>query len=286
MDPAVSQATGDDAPRCAPTDRFGAFLTSRGHGTEGRVGAVFLSFVMLGLAILIVYATVTSSKANSLMYVAGPVMSVLFAVASVSVLIGGFRSWDFYERGLVREGPRHRMEIPFLDVRWMEYQSVRHYHNGAYTGTQLTLKLGLANGSKLTINFKHKERGKGFLARRIEGTDEMEQVRDAIAVCIAEDLELLFEAGKPVEWGRFATLTRDGVAVLRGKRRGTTVRWSDLREFWEKNNKLWIAARGEPKSFVGIPITGRNFYPCLLLFERVSTERVGQPIRRPESATA
>jgi hypothetical protein len=216
--------SGDDLPRCAPADSFGNFLTSRGHGTKGRVGVVFGSLFMLGVAALIVCGTITSSKANSLMYVVGPVMSVLFAIAGVAVLIGGFRSWDFYERGLVREGPRHRIEIPYLDARWMEYQAVRHYHNGAYTGTHLTLKLGLANGSKLTINFKHKERAKGFFRTRFEGQDEMEQVRDAIAACIVEDLELLFEAGKPVDWARFATLTPDGVAVLRGKRRGTTVR--------------------------------------------------------------
>lgn len=282
IEPVVPQATDDDAPRCATTDRFGEFLTSRGHGVRGRVGAVMAALFMGGFGVAMVAAGVVNAKASPWMLVAGPVMGLLFVYAGVVIVIGGFRSWDFYERGLVREGPRHRLELPYLDVRWMQYQSVRQYHNGAYAGTQLTMKLGLANGSKLVVNFRHKERAKGFFRRRFEGQDEMEQVRDAVALCVAADLRLLLDAGKEIEWGGWSALTQSGIKVTRGKRRGTQFAWPSLREFWTKNNRLWIAAQGEPKSFVGIPISARNFYPGLLLFERLCEERIGRSIRRPE----
>lgn len=282
IEPGVPHATADDAPRCAPTDRFGEFLTSRGHGVGGRVGAVLAGLFMGGFGIAMAAVGIVNASSSPWLLVAGPVMGLLLVYAGVAIVIGGFRSWDFYERGLVREGPRHRLELPFLDVRWMEYQSVRQYHNGAYAGTQLTMKLGLANGSKLVISFRHKERAKGLFRTRFEGQDEMEQVRDAIALCVAADLRLLLDAGKEIDWGGFSTLVPSGIKVARGKRRGTQFAWPNLREFWIKNNRLWIAAQGEPKSFVGIPITARNFYPGLLLFERLCEERIGRSIRRPE----
>ena len=148
---------------------------------RGRLGAVAAALFMSGFGAAMVAAGIVNAKASPWMLVAGPVMGLLFLYAGVVIVIGGFRSWDFYERGLVREGPRHRLELAYLDVRWMEYQSVRQYHNGAYAGTQLTMKLGLVNGSKLVINFRHKERAKGFFRNSFEGKDEMEQVGEAVA---------------------------------------------------------------------------------------------------------
>lgn len=272
----------DDCLRCVPTDRFGSFLTSRGHNAIGRLALTLGSLLALACAVGVGSWAFLNAKSDPWMLLVGPTLGGMFFYLAVTTVIGGFRSWDFYELGLVRQGPRHRLEISYRDVRWMEYRAFRIYSRGAYAGTYLTLKLGVADGSKLVLNAKHKERGSGFLWRRIEGRDEIEDVRDVIAACVASDLRLMLEAGKLVDWAGYATLSREGVLATKGRWSGDLARWSDLGEFWQTNNRLWIAAQGGARTFCGIPTAGRNFYPCKMVFEEMIKDHLGGSARRQE----
>jgi len=272
----------DNLPQCAGTDRFGDFLTSRGHDAKGRLALTLGALLALACDVGVGSWAVLNAKNDPWMLLVGPMLAGLFLYLAVTTVLGGFRSWDFYEHGLVRQGPRHRLEIPYRDVRWMEYRAFRIYSRGAYAGTYLTLKLGVADGSKLVLNAKHKERGSGFLWRRIEGRDEIEEVRDVIAACVASDLRLMLQAGKLVDWAGYATLSREGVLVTKGRWRGDLARWSDLGEFWQTNNRLWIAAQGGAKTFCGIPTAGRNFFPCKMVFEEMIKDHLGGSARRQE----
>lgn len=195
-------------------------------------------------------------------------------------------SYDFYEQGLIRKGPRSTDEFAYEEIERFSYNLVRHYHNGVYTGTLLNLKLWMEDGRKFTYGGKHKERRKGFIKRHFEGEDEMDIVREAIEIHVAERVEKELESAGGFEWCKVARVSRSGVTPAAGKRKGTLVTWNEIKEVWMKNGHLHIAAHGDKKSFVSIPSAAVNFFPCMRVFGRLAENANGQSIpKRQEENT-
>ncbi|MBS0189432.1 MAG: hypothetical protein JSS51_15320 [Planctomycetes bacterium] len=286
-DPSAATPTPDALPRCGtPSRDYGEFLTSRGRSGAGfYLRAIFMLVVGLFGAALLVFAffappprNATGTSSGVPMFIVGSIMLAAAAHECFKLLY----SYDFYEQGLIRAGPRRTEEFAYEEIERFKYSLVRHYHNGVYTGTLMTLKLWMEDGRKFSYGGKHKERRKGFIKRHFEGEDEMDIVREAIEIHVAERIEEELDQTGAFDWCKAATVSRAGVTPAGGKRKGTLVAWAELREIWMNNGHLHLAARGDKKSFVAIPSAGVNFFPCMRVFGRLAEEARGQSIPKRE----
>lgn len=285
--PSIEKPSPDALPRCGtPSRDYGEFVTSRGTSGSGFFLRVLFVLVvgLVGAGLIIggFFAPPppkpTSSPQWLPLFIVGAIMVGAAVYESFKILY----SYDFYEQGLIRKGPRRTDEFAYEQVERFMYNLVRHYHNGVYTGTLMTLKLWMEDGRKFSYGGKHKERRKGFLKRHFEGEDEMDIVREAIEIHVAERIEKALEATGEFEWCKVAGVSRSGVTPRSGKRKGTLVPWGELKEVWMKNGHLHLAAIGDKKSFVSIPSAGVNFFPCMRVFGRLAEQARGQSVPKRE----
>ncbi|MBS0189705.1 MAG: hypothetical protein U0573_08350 [Phycisphaerales bacterium] len=278
----------DAFPRCGePSRDYGEFVTSRGTQGSGFYLQVFFILVLslFGIGLITVgFFPPASTKSTTPpdpvpMFIVG---TILFAGAVYQALKLLY-SYDFYEQGLIRKGPRRTDEFAYDKVERVSYNLVRQYHNGVYTGTQLNLKLWMEDGRKFSFGGRHKERRKGFIKRHFEGEDEMDIVREAIEIHVAERIETQLQNSGEFDWCNAASVSRAGVTARTGKRKASLVPWPDLTEVLMKNGHLHLFARGDKKSFLSIPSAGVNFFPCLRVFCRLAEEARGQSVPTRES---
>lgn len=277
----------DSLPRCGtPSRDFGEFFTSRGTSGFGfYLRVLFIVVVSLcgaGLIALAFFLPATPKPARAPSWLPSFIIGAVMLGAAAYECFKILYSYDFYEQGLIRKGPRGTDEFAYDAVERFSYNLVRHYHNGVYTGTLMNLKLWMDDGRKFSYGGKHKERRRGFFKRRFEGEDEMDIVREAIEIHVAERVEKALQQTGEFEWCNAASVSRAGVTPRVGKRKGTLVAWNELNEVWTKNGHLHLAAVGDKKSFVSIPSAGLNFFPCMRVFSRLAEEARGKSIPKRE----
>ncbi|MBX3390271.1 MAG: phage holin family protein [Phycisphaeraceae bacterium] len=282
-----AKISADDTPRCGVPGRdFGEFITSRGVSGAGfyarLVFAVIAALFGVGLMTLGFFLPASSKSPNTPSWLPSVLIGAVFLGAALLSAFKILYSYDFYESGLVRKGPRRTDEFAYEEVDRFMYNLVRHYHNGVYTGTIMTVAMWMEDGRKFSYGGKHKEKRKGFLKSRFEGEDEMDFVREAIEIHVAERIEKeLAERGR-FEWCKSAEVSRDGITPKRGKRKQTLVRWSELSQVWMHNGHMHIAAAGEKKSFIAVPSAGVNFFPCARVFARLAEDARGEGVPKRE----
>lgn len=285
--PSIEKPSPDAQPRCGtPSRDYGEFVTSRGAVGRGfylRVLFILLvGLVGLGLIVAGFFAPPPPQPTRSPQWLPLVIVGAIMLGAAVYECFKILYAYDFYEQGLIRKGPRRTDEFAYEEVERFTYNLVRHYHNGVYTGTLMTLKLWMEDGRKFSYGGKHKERRKGFLKRRFEGEDEMDIVREAIEIHVAERIEKTLEETGEFDWCKGASISRAGVTPRVGKRKGTLVPWGELKEVWMKSGHLHLAALGDEKSFVAIPSAGINFFPCTRVFGRLAEQARGQSVPKRE----
>ncbi len=215
----------------------------------------------------------------------------------MAVLMGGLAYFflrrimiacDFYESGVVLRAWRRTSEYPYADVEWFIYNLVRQYHNGIYAGTSLTLKMKMDDSHTFSYSGTHKEKKKGILFKsRFEGEDEMDLVREAIEIHVAERVEQELAQNGQVDWCGCAKLKSDGLVPARGKKKGTLVPWNEMGAMWYKNGQFSISsAAEEKKGFITIPVMGRNFFACQRVFGRLAEPAVGKEMQAAEQQAA
>src|SRR6185436_4840300 len=93
--------------------------------------------------------------------------------------------------------------LPYAQVATFSYSATRHYHNGAYVGTHLSMKF---------------EPIAGFGAPRIQygasvqvADDDLDELRDFISRQLAERMAQQLSTGTPVPWTSNLVFTREGI---------------------------------------------------------------------------
>jgi hypothetical protein len=195
----------------------------------------------------------------------GAVVGVVGLAVAYGALHAARARFRCHERGLVKRSPLGERVMRYADLEQLSYGAVRHYHNGVYTGTHISMSFACADGKPIRY---------GAQTRGSEA--DLEMLRDQVAGMIARRLyERVGQAGE-VPWTGKARLSPKGVHYRRKKLLGTGEEAlagfdQGLRHSIE-SGFFHLFVPGEKKSVLDLPCSGANFYPGFLLFKQLATE--------------
>ncbi len=128
------------------------------------------------------------------------VVSLLFALGAVTQRYMVFRC---HERGVFRGSIFGEKLLPYANVASFTYSATKHYHNGAYVGTQLSMKFEpLAGSGAKAISYG---------ASVQVADDDLEELRDFISRQLADRMAEQLSTGQPVQWTANLVFQREGI---------------------------------------------------------------------------
>ncbi len=253
------------AKRCegkeAKVAGLGRILFSRGSSTAIKVAAVLLLPTILpGIA-----AGVAEGGSPSLM-VPGLCAGLVIAAAGIGYV---FRvRIQVFEAGVRKRGLIATRELRFSEVVGFTQNGVRHYYNGAYTGTSHSMSFDPIEGKPI----KHSWRTQG-------SDEEMDRLREHVSRVVATTLEKLLERSEWVAWSGAVQLTREGIryrkAKLIGQGEQAFIGYESVR-YAISEGTLHVFGPGSDKAVFTLPCASHNFFPGLALMERLASKKVQQ----------
>lgn len=127
-------------------------------------------------------------------------VSVLFALGAVVQRYMVFRC---HERGVFKANLLGEILLPYASVASFTYSATKHYHNGAYVGTQLVMKFEPLTGSGAPAI--------SYGASVQVADDDLEELRDFISRQLADRMAEQLSTGQPVQWTANLVFLREGI---------------------------------------------------------------------------
>jgi hypothetical protein len=251
-----------------PAEGLGRVIFER-KPKPSTIGALFVFFVLCDLiGLLLVVAG----------FVAGEIVAVLVGaglwVIAVGLLFGwlharraAFRchEWGVYQRGLGSE-----RQLRYTDVGSFTYGATRHFYNGAYTGTSLSMVFKPLEKDAQPISYS-------ATLRHLD--DELENLREHVAKVVAVRLYKRFKAGEPITWTKNLRLVQEGLehrpTGFLGRKDPVLHRFEDITNFDIQEGFLHVWIKGKEKSVVQEACSEANFYPGFFLMVTAYQDRHG-----------
>ncbi len=202
---------------------------------------------------------------------------VLLTVGPVLAIVGLFLAYSAFrchERGVFKATLIAQQTLRYDDIGSFQFSAIRHYHRGAYTGTQLSMRFRpIALDRGLPILY----------TTRIKGEDDdLDRLRDHISRMIAARMFEELHAGRTVVWTRNLEFAPDGIryrpsGFLRRKE-PQLLRYADYGGYDLKQGVFHLFARGLAKAIMTEQAAADNFYPgfflLLMLLHQPAVEQV------------
>ncbi len=222
------------------------------------VGTVFAVGLFIGgAAALYFYITGVPNDRPPLGLAVG--LHVGAAVLAAALWFGRQNVLRCHARGVCRVRNGKATEMRYDEVKVFTYSATRHYHNGAYTGTALTMAFESVQGHKLEY------------ATTVKNADaELDNLREHVGRVVASGMKRRLEAGKVVAWTDRVAFDPDGLDIggkagLFGKGDDLFVEWADVADFTLDQGKFALFARGRPKAVYETTVNTPNFFPGFFL---------------------
>lgn len=162
-----------------------------------------------------------------------------------------------HEYGVYQRSFFGEKKLLYSEVEAFTYSATRHYHNGAYVGTNLKLSfLPMPNLGKPKLVY----------STSVKNVDNsLDQMRDEIAGMIAGRLYREVQAGTPTKWTDALVLEpqqlRYTVPAMFGKNPPQTIPYQQITGHTVDQGTLSLFQRGKPKPFMTESISAKNFFP-------------------------
>jgi len=201
-------------------------------------------------------------------------------VAGIGIFLGlvgmwlGLSAFRCHEYGVWKKTPLGARWLRYDEMGRFQYTAVKHYHHGAYMGTQITMRfVPQAKGAK---TFKYSTRTKG-------DDDDLERLRDSVSQTLALRMADKFSAGEIVSWTKNMEFTPDGIRyraigfVVR--KAAEVLRWEDYLRWEMSRGTIRLFARGLKKAVMTEQASAENFWPGLYFLQRlIQQERQGETL--------
>ncbi len=191
-------------------------------------------------------------------------------IAILTVLLVGVSYYTlssqrlFYERGLRIRTAFGSRSLLYSDVARFTWAATRQFINGVYTGTAIHAKLVPDSGTPIRLGFS-------------SGTSDenaLELLRQQIAIAVADRLEAAFNRGERVQWSADAVFFQDHLEHRPPKMIGkAAMRKSGYKDlaFRMENGTFYLVTPDDDKPSLEIPAATENFWPGMILLERLAT---------------
>jgi hypothetical protein len=219
-----------------------------------------VGLLVLGVVFLFVAAVVAAGGGvEALAWAAGALtLAGCFLGGSFYSLRTIFRCHQFgvYKRGLFGE-----RSLRYADVAVFSYSAVRHFHNGAYTGT--IFRLGF---EPVPERASHRITHSVTLPH---ADQELEGLRDQVSRMIAARMSRQLAAQEPVRWTPHLRFVPDGIeyrpAGFFGRREPVVVPFREIYSYQIHQGTFFLWVRGQKKALVREAMTQPNFFPGFYL---------------------
>jgi hypothetical protein len=251
-----SRLKEDDAANEPPKDGLGRILFQRKSSIGTVVGVAVLGVILpiVGIAFVLFPVATEMFIAGVVMIIAGP----LLVLAAYSLLRSNFRchEWGVYQRTMTAE-----KRLLYSEVASFTHSATRHYHNGAYTGTQLSMTFVPLPGAKSgTIQY-------GTQVRNEDA--DLDGLRDFVSKVIAGRMGRELSEGRLVPWTKSMTFRPDGIEYTPGgffgKKPSQFLPHAEYGGWNMDQGVFYLFQRGQPKAVMSVQSSEANFYPGFFL---------------------
>ncbi len=248
LEPYISKQTADGPPQSG----LGRVLFNRKSTKTAAVGCYLASAIcLLGGIPLILFG----------LREPGAMVAGVIAVLLVPVFI--LCGWHFtvaqfrcHEWGVFQAGMFGQQQLLYKDVAWFSYNAVRHFHNGVYTGTALSLKFDPMPGAGAPIAYSTSVQG---------ADDDIEKLKDFISRVIAGQMHERLAAGEEVRWTNNLTFRPDGIvyrpAGWVGRKEPAFLPFEQYGGYNLDQGVFYLFAKGTPKAVMTENFSEANFFP-------------------------
>jgi hypothetical protein len=185
------------------------------------------------------------------------------------VFLGGLAYWLAYtifrchELGVWRKTPFGQRSLRYADVGRYQYSAIRHYHNGAYVGTQVTMRfVPLPEIGAKPMKYTARTKGED---------DDLDRLRDSISNVIALRLARQFQSGQTVPWTANLEFTPDGIRYRPQKwflrQPPLLLPFANYAGYELKGAVFYLFARDSKKAILTEQAAAENFYPGFFLLQ-------------------
>lgn len=191
--------SADERREAPSTTGLGRILFERKPGAVGI--ALCAIFGIVAFVAGFILLAVNWPKVEGILFLGiALVVSVLFALGAVTQRYMVFRC---HERGVFKGNLFGEKLLPYASVASFTYSATKHYHNGAYVGTQLAMKFEPIAGSGAPAI--------SYGATVQVADDDLEELRDFISRQLADRMAEQLSTGQPVHWTANLVFLREGI---------------------------------------------------------------------------
>lgn len=264
----------------APSEDFGEYLVSCRRGWAVRIvqSLLVLMFAALGgwMIYLCIAGLVRGGWGNAVFPLA---IAVVCGMIAWFFTLHIYVTMDFYENGMVWRSLLRRGAIRFEGATRLDYNVIRSYSHGVYTGSVVTFAIYAADGRKFRWlgGYKEKPRGLAFtiFGSTFESDDPMDIAREAMSIHVADVLTRLIEEGSEVEWSKEAVIDAGGIVPRGLLGRQDRIAWSEIAGMSFRGNTCLVETMLSEKAALTVQCKGRNFWPGMKVVRRRTERTVG-----------
>jgi hypothetical protein len=222
------------------------------------IGVALCAFFSAGAAVggVVALGANAGKIEGVLLLLAGLGVSALFAVAAVAQRFMVFRC---HERGVYKASLLGQRLLPYASVATFTYSATKHYHNGAYVGTQLSMKFEpLAGSGAPKISY-------GASVNLAD--DDLEELRDFISRQLADRMAEHLSTGQPVQWTPNLVFTREGIQYRPagmlgiGRKEPHFLPYDAYGGCNVNEGTFYLFVKGNNSAVMTEPCSAANFYP-------------------------
>jgi hypothetical protein len=242
------------APATPPEGGLGRVIFERRSRRGTFTFLVVLACFLLFVTVMLLLAGLTVGPEPVLWGLGLGAGAVASFVGALQVRCARFRCHQYgvYKAGLLGE-----RSLRYTDVASFSYSAVRHFHNGAYTGTRFHLGFepipGQGNNPiRHSVMLPHADQ-------------ELDNLRDQVARMIAARMTQQLGTSERVPWTNSLTLLRDGIEYqprgLFGRKEPLFIPFKDIQSYQIHKGTFYLWMRGRPKPVAQEAMTRANFFP-------------------------
>ncbi len=176
------------------------------------------------------------------------------AVVLVAANLSRFR---VHELGVTHRSLFGSRTLRYSDVTSFQFGATRHYYNGAYTGTSLSMRFTPGPGLK-AIHHSQTVRG---------GDSDLDALREQMSNIVASQLFERWKRGEDIRWGPTARFTKSGLVVqatkLFGKGEERLAPYDGGLRYTIEQGSLHLFIGNETKAAMTVECAADNFFPGL-----------------------
>lgn len=176
-----------------------------------------------------------------------------------------YMNFRCHERGVYKASLFGDKMLPYKDVATFTYSAVRHYHNGAYVGTNLTMRFDPAPGSG--------SQPIAYSTTVQAADDDLDELRDTISGILAENMIQQLATNQIVPWTSNLTFQREGIQyrpagwISRGEPQ--FMKYDDYGGYNIDQGVFYLYFKGQQKPITNEQTSAANFFPGFFMLLRM-----------------